>query len=203
MPARRLLIALCLLCPLALSACANTLQDQPVQPSFLEPLVAQDEYPVYWVGGAFHGLGIISVAHDPGGAYTIKYGDCREGGENVCITPLEVVTSPDNSFLPGGSSAQQPIRLRGVSGVAAQNAKTLVIPTGAVVVDVYSDDAALARAAAQGMVAINSTELPGSRLPRALPDTGFGSKALPFQQPARPPAEPATLSASAAGSLER
>ena len=195
MPARRLLIALCVLCPLSLSACANTLQNQPVQPSFLEPLIEQDEYPVYWLGGAFRGLPIISVARDPGGAYTIKYGNCRQGGENVCITPLEIVTSPDNSFRPGGSAPRQAIVVRGVRSVAAQHARTLVIPTGAVVVDIYADSAALARAAAQTMVTIDSAQLPGTPLPRALGDTGFASKPLPFQEPSRAPAEPATSSA--------
>lgn len=196
MPAHRLLIALCVLCPLTLSACANTLQDQPVQPSFLEPLVAEREYPVYWLGGAFQGLPIISVARDPGGAYTIKYGNCRQGGENVCVTPLEVVTSPDNSFRPGGSTPRHAIVVRGVRSVAAQGGEALVIPTGTVVVDIYADSAALARAAAQTMVAINSIQLPGTPLPRARPNTGFAGKPLPSQQFSRPPAEAATLNAS-------
>jgi hypothetical protein len=189
MPARRLLLALCALCPLCVSACANTLQDQPLQPSFLEPLVMQDEYPIYWLGGEFRGLGIISVARDPGGAYTIKYGNCRQGGENVCVTPLEVVTSPDNSFQPGGSTPRRRLAVRGVTSLAAQGGRTLAIPTGAVVVGVYADNAALARGAAQTMVAINSTQLPGTRLPRALPDTGFAQHPLKSQEPPKPPAE--------------
>ncbi len=196
MAARRLPIALCVLLGLTMSACANTLQDQPVQPSFLEPLVTQDEYPVYWLGGAFRGLEIIGVSRDPGGAYTIKYGDCREGGENVCITPLEIVTSPDNSFHPGGSTPRRTLIVRGVQSIAARDSRTLVIPTGGVVVDVYADSAALARAAAQTMVTINSAQLPGTPLPRALPDTGFAGKPLPSQQPSRPPATPPALSAS-------
>jgi hypothetical protein len=199
MPVRRLLISLCALCPLALSACADTLQEQPVQPSFLEPLVAQGEYPVYWLGATFQRLPIISVARDPGGAYTIKYGNCRQGGENVCITPLEIVTSPDNSFRPGGSTPQRTIVVRGVRSAAAQDEKTLVIPTGAVVVDIYADNAPLARAAAQTMVTINSLQLPGTPLPHALADTGFAGKPLPSQQFSRPPAEPATLSTSPTG----
>jgi hypothetical protein len=192
MPARRLLIALCALCPLGLSACANTLQDQRVAPSFLEPLVMQDEYPVYWLGGAFHGLAIISVARDPGAAYTIKYGNCRQGGENVCVTPLEIVTSPDNSFQPGGSTPRRRIAVRGAASLAAQGGKTIEVSTGTVVVDVYADSAALARAAAQTMVAINSMQLPGAPLPRALPDTGFAQKPLKSQQPPLAPAEPGT-----------
>ncbi len=170
-----------------------------MQPSFLEPLVAQDEYPVYWLGATLQGLPIISVARDPGGAYTIKYGNCRQGGENVCITPLEIVTSPDNSFRPGGSTPQRAIVVRGVRSVAAQNGRTLVIPTGAVVVDIYADSAALAHAAAQTMVAINSPQLPGAPLPPARPVTGFAGKPLPSQQPSPSPSEPATLSTSPTG----
>jgi hypothetical protein len=171
------------LCGLGLSACASTLQDQAVAPSFLEPLVMQDEYPVYWLGGAFHGLAIISVARDPGGAYTIKYGDCRQGGENVCVTPLEIVTSPDNSFRPGGSTAQRRISVRGLPSTAALGGRTIEVSTGGVVVDVYADSSALARAAAETMVTINAARLPGAPLPRPLPDTGFAQKPLVSQKP--------------------
>jgi hypothetical protein len=174
----------------ALSACGNTLQDQPVEPSFLEPLVMQVEYPVYWLGGTFDGLPIISVARDPGGAYTIKYGNCRQGGENVCVTPLEIVTSPDNSFRPGGSTPERALALRGISGTLAQNGRTIEVSTGGVVVDLYADSAALARAAAERMVTINGAQLPGAPLPRALPDTGFGQKPLTSQQPPLAPLSP-------------
>lgn len=196
MPIRRLTLALCALIaiPLALSACANTLQDEPVQPSFLEPLVMQDEYPVYWLGGSFGGMGILSVARDPGGAYTLKYGNCLQGGENVCVTPVEIVTSPDNSFQPGGTTPRRTVTVRGVNGLAAQNGRTIEISTGTVVVDIYAHTAALARAAAQTMVTINALQLPGARLPRAVPDTGFAQKPLQSQQPPRPPARPSAAS---------
>ncbi len=180
---RALLAALCVLCALTLTACANTLQDQAVAPSFLEPLVLQDEFPVYWLGRSFRGLAIISVARDPGGAYTIKYGNCREGGENVCVTPLEVVTSPDNSFRPGGSTPQRSISVRGVTGTLAQDGRTVTLATGPVVVDLYAEDAALARAAAAAMVTINAVQQPGAPLARPLPNTGFAQKPLPTQQP--------------------
>jgi hypothetical protein len=168
---------------LGLGACANTIQDQRVAPSFLEPLVMQDEYPVYWLGGAFHGLPIISVARDPSEAYAIKYGNCIQGGENVCVTPLEVVTSPDNSFRPGGATPQRRISVRGVASTAAQGGRTIEVSTGGVVVDVYADSPALARAAAAAMVSINAVQLPGTPLPRPLPDTGFAQKPLASQQP--------------------
>ena len=124
------------LCALALGACGDTLQDQPVSPGALEPLVMQDEYPVYWVGASFHRLGITSIRRDPGGAYAIDYGDCVEGGEKVCLTPLEIVTSPDNSFRPGGSTPQRVALLRGVPAVVARRGNTIEVPT--VVVDLYT-----------------------------------------------------------------
>jgi hypothetical protein len=170
-------------CGLGLGACANTLQDRPVAPSFLEPLVMQDEFPVYWLGGAFRQLAIISVVRDPSGSYAIKYGDCTEGGENVCVTPLQIVTSPDNSFRPGGSAHTRAIHVRGVRGTAAQGGRTIEVPTGGVIVDIYADSAALAQAAAEAMATINAAQLPGAPLPRALPSTGFAQKPLISQQP--------------------
>jgi hypothetical protein len=182
--------ALLALCGLALGACANTIQDEQVTPSFLEPLAMQREYPIYWLGGAFRGLPIISVARDASGAYTIKYGNCRQGGENVCVTPLEIVTSPDNSFRPGGSTPQRSISVRGVPSTLAQDGRTIEVSTGGVVVDLYADSAALARAASAAMVSINAVQLPGSRLPRPLPSTGFAQKPLPSQQPPVAPIAP-------------
>ena len=184
-------IALLGLCGLALGACANTTQDEPVAPSFLEPLAMQHEYPIYWLGGAFRGLPIINVAHDAGGAYTIKYGNCQQGGENVCVTPLEIVTSPDNSFRPGGSTPQRSISVRGVASTLAQGGRTIEVSTGGVVVDVYADSTALARAASEAMVSINAVQLPGSPLPRALPSTAFAQKPLPSQRPPVAPIAPA------------
>ena len=182
--------ALLTLCGLTLGACANTLQDEALAPSFLEPLAMQEEYPVYWLGGTFRGLPIISVGRDASGAYTIKYGNCRQGGENVCVTPLEIVTSPDNSFRPGGSTAQREISVRGVASTSAQGGRTIEVSTAGVVVDIYADSVALARAAAQEMVSINAVELPGAPLPRALPTTAFAQKPLLSQQPPVPPLAP-------------
>jgi hypothetical protein len=193
--ARRLAapVALAALCALGLGACADTLQDQPVSPGALESLVMQEEYPVYWVGASFHRLGITSIRHDPSGAYAIDYGDCVEGGEKACLTPLEIVTSPDNSFHPAGSTPQRVALLRGLPAVVARQGKTIEMSTGAVVVDLYAVSPALARAAAAAMTTINAVAVPGSPLPRPLPDTGFATRPLLSQQP---PVVPAKLSAA-------
>jgi hypothetical protein len=184
------LLALAALCVLALGGCGNTLQDQAVAPGALEPLVIQAEFPVYWLGGVFHRLAITSVARNPSGAYEIQYGNCSPGGENVCVTPLQVVTSPDNSFRPAGAVAHRIVPVRGVAALVAQGGDTIELATGGVVVDVYADSPTLAQAAAKTMVTINATDLPGAPLPAALPDTGFATKPLPSQQP---PVMPARL----------
>ncbi len=181
-----------------LSACANTIQDQPTPSSALESLVIQEDFPVYWLGGTFQGLPITNVGSDPSGAYEIQYGNCLVGGESVCVTPLQIVTSPDNSFLPGGGAAQSAVLIRGVRGRSALGGRALSLATGGVVVDLYANRPALARAAAEAMVSINApagggtplsrSDLPGAPLAPPLPDTGYGERPLPSQQPAIAPA---------------
>jgi hypothetical protein len=180
-------IALALLCALGLSACADTLQTQPAAPSVLEPLVMQEAFPVYWLGGTFHRLAITRVARDSSGAYEIQYGDCIVGGESVCVTPLAILTSPDNSFLPGGGAVQGTMAIRGVRARSAQGGRTLVLATGGVVVDLYAASPSLARAAAATMVAIGAPGAPGAPLPPPLPNTGYGERPLPSQQPSAVP----------------
>ena len=100
-------------CALALGSCGDTLQDQPIGPAPLESVIVQSRFPVYWLGMKYEGMRITGVTIDPGGAVTIRYGDCLVGGQYTCVTPLAVVSSPDNSFVPGGSTASRPLRVRG------------------------------------------------------------------------------------------
>jgi hypothetical protein len=166
----------------ALGGCGDTLQDQPIAHNTLETLLVAP-YPVYWAGRSFQGLAITEATHDPGGAFSVQYGDCVEGGQSTCVPALRVVTSPDNSFVPGGSTPQHGALVRGVGSLIAQRGRTIEIPTGGVVVSVYGDSARLAAAAAQTVVPINEPGVPGGSLPARLRDTGFGSTPLPSQEP--------------------
>jgi hypothetical protein len=170
------------LCALALGACGDTLQDQPIPHNTLETLLVSP-YPVYWLGRSFHGMAITEAGHDPGGAFTVQYGDCVEGGQSTCVPALRVVTSPDNSFVAGGDPPQRSSPVRGVSSVVAQGGRTIEIATAGVVVGIYADSPRLAAAAAQTIVPINEAGAPGGRLPARAPDTGFGSTPLPSQVP--------------------
>ncbi|HEV2975604.1 MAG TPA: hypothetical protein VGX69_11545 [Solirubrobacteraceae bacterium] len=167
---------------IALGGCGNTLQDQPIPHNELETMVVAP-YPVYWLGRSFRGLQITEALHDPSGAYGVQYGDCVEGGQNTCVTPVRVVTSPDNGFVAGGSTPRRTALIRGVPAVVAQHGATIEIPTAGVVVGIYAESATLARAAAQTLVPINEVGAPGGTLPARLPDTGYGSTPLPTQEP--------------------
>jgi hypothetical protein len=171
-------------CALALASCGNTLQDQPIGPQPLESVLAKSRFPVYWLGLSFHGMQVTSVAIDPSEAVTIRYGDCVLGGQYVCVTPVSIVTSPDNSFLPGGSAATRTVSLRGVAARSTQGGSTLAIATGNVVVSVFGEHPALADEAAATMAPLNTAGLPFAPLPAALPDNGFGRVPLSIQVPA-------------------
>jgi hypothetical protein len=176
--------AIALLGAWLLGGCGDTLQDQPVGPAPFESVIVKSRFPVYWVGLRFSGMRVTGVTTDPGGAVTIQYGDCLVGGQYTCVTPLELVTSPDNSFLPGGSAAAHTLELRGVRAVSRQQGEAIALRTGGVVVSVYARHAALARAAAQTMTPLNQAAQPGAELPKPLPDTGFDRLPLSGQMPA-------------------
>ncbi len=201
-PPRTPVAVLFTLCALALASCGDTIQDEPIGASPLEAVMVKSHFPVYWLGLSFGGLQVTGVYEDPGGAITIHYGDCLVGGQYTCVRPLSIVTSPDNSFLPGGATTAQAIAIRGVPATLAQSATTLAIPTGGVVVNIYAQRAVLARYAAHMMAPLNDVGLPEMGLPKALPDTGFDRLPLQSQVPPDASVAPAPrrqLSRAAAG----
>jgi hypothetical protein len=171
-----------LLAGAALAGCGDTIQAKPIPHNELEQLVVAS-FPVYWAGGSFRSMQISEVSADPGGAFSVQYGNCLQGGQGTCTPPLRVVTNPDNSFIPGGQAPAAPAVIRGIPAQSAEAGRVITIPTGPVVVGIFARDPALARAAAQEIVAINRPGSPGEALPARLPDTGFGSAPLPSQRP--------------------
>jgi hypothetical protein len=170
---RCLAAALALLCAGLLAGCGNTLQNEPLSASTLEPLVLAEGFPVFWLGASFHGMPLSVVNADPSGAYEVQYGECATGGPETCISPLAVISSPDNSFLPGAGAATDATSIRGVHALIAQRGKTIELATGAAVVDIQASSPALALAAAREMAPVNRLGSPGASLPAALPETGF------------------------------
>jgi hypothetical protein len=170
-------------CALLLGSCGDTLQDQPIGPAPLESVIVGSRFPVYWLGMRFDGMRITSVLIDPGGAVTLRYGDCLIGGQFTCVTPLSLVTSPDNSFVPGAGLVGRARPVRGAQALSTQGGRSLALRTGSVVVTVRSQHAAMALRAARLMAPVNKVGLPLQPLPAAAPDTGVDQLPLPSQLP--------------------
>jgi hypothetical protein len=168
---------------LRVSACGNTLQDEPIGAQTLEQVIVKSHFPVYWAGLRFEGMQVTRASMEPSGAVTVEYGDCMVGGQYTCVTPLAIVTSPDNSFLPGGGQPTSRLRLRGVEASALEGGRTIALATGPVVVTVMAREETLARAAALAMSPLNEAQPPGAPLGRALPDTGAERVPLEDQLP--------------------
>ena len=177
----KLLAGLCAL-SLAVAGCGNTLQEVPIGHNTLEGMLVTP-FPVYWLGATFRGLPITEATHDTSGGFSIQYGNCLQGGQSTCLTPLQIISSPNNSFVPGGAAPGRVLSVRGVDARFAQAGRTIIIPTGPVIVAIYASDARVARAAAQTAVPINEVGFPGALLPPPLADSGFAEKPLPDQTP--------------------
>jgi hypothetical protein len=171
-----------LACAAGLTACGDTLQEKPIPHNVLEGLVVKP-FPVYWLGGTFHGLSITAAEQDSSGAVTIQYGNCLEGGQGTCVPPLKIITSADNSFVPGGEAARRATQIRGVPATITERSRGIILDTGPVVMSIHAASAGLARAAARAAVPINRPLSPGAPLPAPQPDTGYGSTPLPSQEP--------------------
>lgn len=173
-------------CALGPAGCGNTLQSQPLTSATLEPLVMAEHLPVYWLGARFHGMALTAASGDPSGAYSVQYGGCSTGGPETCVPPLQVISSPDNSFLPGDGDGSK-IVIRGVAGTLLGGGRVIEIATGGAVIDVRAANPTLALAAARKMAPINELGRPGSALPKPLPNTGFaqqpteGQRLLPLR----------------------
>jgi hypothetical protein len=176
-------VTMALTAALGLSACGNTLQDQPIGAQTLEQVIVKNDFPVYWAGLSFAGMPLTRASNETSGAVTVDYGDCIVGGQYTCVTPLEIVTSPDNSFVPGGMAKATRFLLRGVRASALQSGRTIALGTGPVVVTVMARDPALARAAAEAMSPLNEAAPPRAALQQPLPDTGAGRIPLASQLP--------------------
>ncbi|HEY1688216.1 MAG TPA: hypothetical protein VGF95_05065 [Solirubrobacteraceae bacterium] len=182
--ARRAL-ALTLACGLAglLDGCASTLQDQPVGNVALERLLEVQRYPIYWVGASFHGLKLTSALPDIGGAYTVQYGNCYVGGQEACLTPLELISTPESPFIPGiDTHDTETTTVRGVKAVIAERGEVVELKTSNAVIDIRARRRSIALAAAQAMVPINQLGEPGAPLPAALQTGEESEKALSSQR---------------------
>lgn len=166
-----------------LAGCGDTLQDKPVSNAELQGLLEAPR-PVYWLGSSFRGMQLMALSADPGGAYTLQYGNCFVGGQEACLTPLEVITSPESTFLAGnGLRGAKRTTIRDAKSLVAQNGQVVEVATGPVVVEVRSRKRSIGLAAAHAMVPINAPGEPGQTLPAAAPNSEYLENPLASQEP--------------------
>jgi hypothetical protein len=165
---------------LVLAGCGDTLQLQPLRDRDLSNASGVN-YIVYWDGRAFEGMPVSFAARQTGGSVLVTYGNCVEGGQTTCMRALSIVTSDDNSFLPGAQLTSTRRIIRGRVAVVGMGGRTLEIATGPVVVDVTASTPALTLAAALAMSPLNGSSshrgAPYATLPPALPPNGFDQTA--------------------------
>jgi hypothetical protein len=185
----RAVLAAMALATLGAVGCGNTVQSVPAGRSSLEAVMVSP-FPVYWAGSQLSSMSIREVTRDPGGAITIDYGDCLEGGQGACVSPLRIVTSPNNSFTPGGAGPLREVEVRGVKAREMSGGRTLIIPTGNVVLDIYADNPGLVRSAAAAAVPLGEASAFGEDLPAPLPDAGYANVPVKGQIPPLAPVTP-------------
>lgn len=166
-----------------IAGCGSSAAEEPLGYLSLEHLLTVESFPIYWLGVRFDGMALTAANEDPGGAFTLQYGNCLSGGPATCRTALELITSPRSSFLPSAGTGTKPVRIRGVSGIAAQGGAVIELRTGPVVVDVRAIKRPLAQAAAASIVPINALGAPGQALPAPDAQSTFDQQELPAQQP--------------------
>lgn len=171
-------VLLTLAAAVALGGCANTLQDQPIADAALGRAVGVHRFPIYWAGRTFEGMPLSGTDRDPGGAFDMSYGDCVVGGQGTCVAPLLIVTSPDNSFVPGGGRRGPRTLIRGRSAVTTQGGRTIELATGTVVVSIFAQTPLLARLAAAAMMPVNLPGEPYLPLDPPAGDSGFARAPL-------------------------
>ncbi len=179
---RALLLAPALALALLVSGCGNTVQVQPIPHNQLEGMIVAP-FRVYWLGNDFRGLTVQQVSHDPGGAYSVQYGDCLTGGQGTCLPPLLVVSSPENTFIPGGSARTRQVQVRGLPALETQGGRVVMIPSGNVLIDILAANPKLAREAAANVVPINAPGAPGDPLPAARHTEAFSGRPFSSQVP--------------------
>ena len=179
---RRYVILLLAGAGLVVAGCGDTVQSAPLGRSALESLLLA-KFPVYWAGNEVEGLQAREISVDPGGAVTLQYGNCLEGGQGTCVAPLRIVTSPNNDFVPGGAGPVRDIPLRGTTARTLNGGSTIVVPAGPVVLSVFATSDTLADAAAARAAPITDVAAFGQPLPPPGPSNGHAGTALPGQIP--------------------
>jgi len=130
-------------------------------------------FPVYWVGRSFDGQPLDAV--DGRRSYltsvgeSVYYGDCLHGkgifGGGSCRLPLQVTTVIWHLHNNAGLGAQYNTLIRGVPAAVYDAGRSIELYSGQVAIDVFSDTAQRAMAAALLLEPVNAPAPTSGKLP--------------------------------------
>lgn len=167
-----LLGTLALVLALLLAGCGNA-QPQRISAAELAEAQTFPYYTIYWVGPSFQGKPLTGAdgvaAYKPFTGDAVYYGDCVKGngilGSNGCLMPLKVSTAVYSLHSNVNLGTQRNTIIRGVPAVIFDEGHAIELFTGRLMIDVYSNTAADAHAAAQRLRPLNTGGSSGMPLP--------------------------------------
>lgn len=170
--------ALALVCVLATTLAtgcgATTGRPGPIRASELAEAQTFPYYRIYWTGPSFQGQPL--VAADGSKSYnsevgdSVYYGDCEHGhgvfgGGGSCTLPLQVTTVIYRLHSNATLGPQRNILIRGVPATVYDEGRSIELYSGRVLIDIFSDTFARARAAALTLRPLNASGAASGPLP--------------------------------------
>jgi hypothetical protein len=153
----------------ALAAAGSTGHPGPISKGDLAEAQTFPYFKVYWVGRRFEGRPLAAVdglkGYLPTVGESVYYGDCVQTkgifGGGSCQLPLQVTTLVYHLHSNKALGPQSNIVVRGVPATVYDEGRSIEVYTGRVAVDVFSDTANHALAAAQLLLPVNASD-PGT-----------------------------------------
>jgi len=154
-------------CLAAAASGCGTEHPRPLPAAALADAQTFPYFPLYWVGPTFQRYALAAVDGQKGYIASVGdsvyYGDCAHGkgvfGGGSCLLPLQVTTVIYRLHSNGALGPQHNILVRGVPATVYDGGRSIELYSGRVAIDVFSDTASRALAAAGRLLPLNA---PGS-----------------------------------------
>ncbi len=165
-------LALLAACPLA-AGCADQ-QPRPLAGGELAEAQTFPYYRLYWTGPYFRSYRLTAAdgrkSYSTAVGDSVFYGDCLSGkssaiGESGCVLPLQVTTSIYHTAPTASLGPHTNALLRGVPAAIYDEGHSIVLYSGRLAIDVFSDSLPDALRAVERLRPINAPGSAGAPLP--------------------------------------
>jgi hypothetical protein len=166
------ILALATLAAAAAAGC-GTSQPGPISAAELASARTFPYYTIYWAGPTFEHHPVTAAdgiqAYKASTGDSIYYGDCVAGngplGSNGCLLPLKVRTTVYSLHSNVELGTQRNTIIRGVPAAVFEQGRAIELYTGQLSIDLYSDTATRALAAANLLRPLNAAGTSAAPLP--------------------------------------